>query len=548
MESEKLRALKAEKYSEEFETKLIQLATYVTQLKDQHALELDQLKQTLSASKQGGSSDALKEAQKQALMHSEGEKLAQQRVIQLESDLEKESFNNSELEKKVSELQLVNDGIQVRFLKLAEISKNLREKNQELINKIDQTKPEVNSAQFKSLEGQINDLKFKLSSASESEKTLTKKLSDYESNNKILKNEVENLQVKLKALETIKSNPSVSSSAELNAELSQTRLQRDQALSEVKALNQKFQTEIIPKITLERQNNQAEILKLKENVDKLEKENSGLKNVSETNKNEFESSNKKLKQVEVSLKESTANYTKLSLELQSSKNLITQLKEDFNNQKLLSLTMEDQLNSKSDSSNSNSKILEMIKSENESLKERLKNSESKLNLLKEEIIQLRENLSNASTSVETILYTSEDNKIEPQISVPVSGGPPPPPPPPAFKTSVVSTKSTPLKKTTQISSPNSTSDIVGAINQGIKLKKSKGPEPVDEKLKRLESQKKAEKGPSGNPVADFASLGMMAKQLALQRTARMEAKKDNPDIKGRQSVVLNDMLKNNGNF
>lgn len=610
MESERLRTADAESRAEEYETKLIQLATLVTQMKEQHALELTQARQSAATSGAGGAaqSDALrvqlKEALSQAAQFNERASFAEQQVLALQAQADSESVARAQAESSAAKSQATCDSVQAKFMKLAEISKTLRGQNEDLMAQVEALKSAVGQSQATSATSahEVSALHGKVEALTKDATTWKQRQHDAEARIKVLDNEVATLSAKLKAAQdlvaTKSSSGQASSSAQLatlEAELKETRTQRDKALADAKALDDKF-TGLMPKITADRDRSKAEIVALSEAKTTLEAEladTSAKLKSAETSARQMRA---KMEDAAAASKATSADTDKIAGELDKAKQLVNKLRDELTASKTYVAALEDRANkaqataqaARSEAASAaDPAAFERLKTENHAMRERISAAEAKATQLKREVAELRDELSRAGSGATPVAPMDSSSPLAsagfaategspppppppagdfaPPPPPPAGGPPPPPPPPPAggAKKSggLVITKNPKsqaalaaanAKASSSSSASSSSGDaqnaLIAAIQGGIKLKKSDGPEDVDAKLKRLEAQKKQEapKGPSGSPLADFASLGLMAKQLALKRTARVEAQKEAP-ARGRhdpvrQSVRLTNLL------
>jgi chromosome segregation ATPase len=596
LEAERSRTADAEQRAEEYETKLIQLATLVTQMKEQHTLELTQARQSASAVEAGNSQtealrSELKAALGQAAALNERAAMAEQQVLALQAQVDSETVARAQAEESSLKAKAMADGVQAKFMKLAEISKNLRAQNEELLGQVEALKSAAGSAASNSSAQaqEVTHLQSKLAAATADATSWKQKQHDSEAHVKVLDNEIGTLKAKLAAAADANKSSGQATSAQLaqiEAELKETRAQRDKALAEAKAMDDKFTT-LMPKITADRDRSKAEIATLVEARTKLEADLAEAQTKFKTAETVARSAKAKLEEVSLNSKASAADSDKLVADLDKSKQLVNKLRDELTASKTYVAALEERVTkaqataqaARSEASGADPSVVERLKTENAALRDRVTAADSKAANLTRQIATLRDQLDAASSGSGAAPAPASAPAFVPAPPAPgidaagppgpppppPAGGPPPPPPPPpaggaAPKKGLTITRS--AKSTAALSASSSASSssgggggdpqsaLLAAIAGGVKLKKSTGPEDVDAKLKRLEAQKKAEapKGPTGSPLADFASLGLMAKQLALKRTARVEAQKEAP-TRGRhdpvrQSVRLTNLLDN----
>lgn len=542
----------------------------------------------------------LQEALAQALKESERAATAEQQALALQASLDGESIARSEAEARAKKSQELADGIQAKFMKLAEISKTLRSQNEDMLGQIETLKAAAGKSQQGADSGaaELKTLHSKLTQATSDITAWKQKHNESEARIKVLDNEIGTLNAKLKASQDAvakssagASNASASSAAQLasvEAELKETRTQRDKALADAKALDEKF-TGLMPKIQADRERSKGEIQALTDQATKLQADLTEATGKLRTSEAAARTAKSKFEELQVSNKSAGADSEKLAADLEKSKALLNKLRDELTASKTYVATLEDRVakaqaqaqqartdaaGSAGSSGGGNQAAVEQLKTENASLRDRLTAADSKANQLRREVGELRDQLTAGGGSAAPAAASPRggfDAPPPPAAPVfdggaggpppPPAGGPPPPPPPPPAGGAksggpLVITRSAKSTAALASSAPSSgggpgdaQNALLAAISGGVKLKKSNGPEDTEAKLKRLESQRRAEapKGPTGNPLADLSQLGMMAKELALKRTARVQATKETPAGRSRhdparQSVRLTNLL------
>lgn len=557
-----------------------------------------ELSQARSSGAGAANPKQLQEALSQALKESERAATAEQQALALQAALDSESIARSEAEARAKKSQDLADGIQAKFMKLAEISKTLRSQNEDMLGQIETLKATVGKSQQGADTGaaELKTLNAKLAQSTNDVTAWKQKHNESEARIKVLDNEIGTLNAKLKAAQDAvtkssagASNASASSAAQLastEAELKETRTQRDKALADAKALDEKF-TGLMPKIQADRERSKGEIQALTDQATKLQADLTDANGKLRTSEAAARAAKNKFEELQASNKSAGADTDKLSADLEKTKTLLNKLREELTASKTYVATLEDRVakaqaqaqQARTDAAGSagsgsgNQAAVEQLKTENASLRDRLSAADTKANQLRREVGELRDQLTAGGGSAAPAAASPRggfDAPPPPAAPIfdgagpppPPAGGPPPPPPPPpaggakgGVKPLVItrSAKSTAALASSAPSSGGGPGDaqnaLLAAISGGVKLKKSTGPEDTEAKLKRLETQRRAEapKGPTGNPLADLSQLGMMAKELALKRTARVQATKEAPAGRSRhdparQSVRLTNLL------
>lgn len=223
MEAERSRTADAELRAEEYETKLIQLATLVTQMKEQHALELTQAKQSAATSGVSGAAQTdalrqqLKDALAQAAQFNERASMAEQQVLALQAQVDSESVARAQAESSAAKAQAQSDSVQAKFMKLAEISKTLRAQNEDLLGQVDALKSTIGQSQATSATSaqEVAALHAKVEATTKDAMAWKQRQHDSEAHIKVLDNEIATLNAKLKAAQDASKSSGQASSAQL---------------------------------------------------------------------------------------------------------------------------------------------------------------------------------------------------------------------------------------------------------------------------------------------------------------------------------------------
>jgi chromosome segregation ATPase len=161
-------------------------------------------------------------------------------------------------------------------------------------------------------------------------------------------------------------------------------------------------------------------------------------------------------------------------------------------------------------------------------------------------------------------YETEPQQYETPVSVPdttppppmVGGGPPPPPPPPppmakaSFGALKINRKpktggGAPKAAPAKVAPPGPQSNIVDQLKRGVSLRKTEGPQSIDEKVKAREEERKKQGGSGDGTIFSLANI---ASDLAKQRAKRMmESNQQQPPSYHRASVRLDNLLAELGN-
>lgn len=506
---------------------------------------------------------------------------------QLQKQLEDVQASEATLQKDVTSLRAEKDTVVEKFRKLTDIAKDFKGKYEEAVKEAAHLKQQIGN--LNSSSDEAASLKTRISQLEGDLEVVKNKVTERESRIRSLEEENKNLLSQSSSSQEISSVEREATSSRMKAlqdELMEVKESRDKALA-LNKQNEISTTALTSKLTQERQQNKQNEEKIKEYDQMID----SLKRKAEEESRKANKSQVVLEEIKIQVSDRDAEIKELTGKLEAyvkklnsiestmvtkdheketlQRNLVEKEQQIATLQNKLSQQQTSQTVQSSqpiqttvetkvvyESSAEDKQKIQRLEQENHSIQNRLTQANS-------EIQSLKRRLEEAQNSSSPVSGGPAPPPLAPPSSSggpppPPPGGPPPPPPPPPSGGST-STKlkinrtgqSSSLANQSNSNAPgdggsDSQNELLNAIKKGVSLKKSKGPEPVDQKLKRLE-EAKASNPKQGGGGMDFASLGLMAKQLALQRQKRMETKQQEETVgRKRTESRLDVLLKEKG--